>query len=114
MPTFVTIGYGDQAGYERTSPSVRDAAHEHDARLRADGALMGTAGDPVQVQNHEGSGVHTHAGSFMRSDLPVAGFAIIEAGTLQEAVELAARTPCAVAHGVVEVWPLEVPSSQRA
>jgi hypothetical protein len=50
----------------------------------------------------------------MRSDLPVAGFAIIEAGTLQEAVELAARTPCAVAHGVVEVWPLEVPSSQRA
>jgi hypothetical protein len=82
MATFVTIGYGDREGYDRTNPSVRDAAHEHDARLRAEGALMGIAGDPVQVQNHEGSGVHTHAGSFLRSDLPVAGFAIIEASRL--------------------------------
>ncbi len=42
----------------------------------------------------------------MRSDLPVAGFCVIEAGTLAEAVEIVARTPCAVAQGVVEVWPL--------
>lgn len=27
MPTFITIGYGDAAGYEQTDPSVRDAAH---------------------------------------------------------------------------------------
>jgi hypothetical protein len=107
MPKFVTIGYGDRAGYERTDPGVRDAAHEHDARLRAEGVLMGVAGNPVLVQNHEAAGVHTHAGPYMRSDLPVAGFAIIDAATLQEAVELAAQSPCAVAHGVVEVWPLE-------
>jgi hypothetical protein len=107
MPKFVTIGYGDRAGYERTDPGVRNAAHEHDARLRAEGVLMGVAGDPVLVQNHEAAGVHTHAGPYMRSDLPVAGFAIIEAATLQQAVELAAQSPCAVAHGVVEVWPLE-------
>jgi hypothetical protein len=36
----------------------------------------------------------------------VAGFSVIEADTLAEAVELVAGTPCAVAHGVVEVWPL--------
>lgn len=34
MPKFLTIGYGDRAGYERTEPSVR-AAHEQDERLRA-------------------------------------------------------------------------------
>jgi hypothetical protein len=107
MPRFVTIGYGDEAGYDRTDPSVLNAAHEHDARLRAEGALMGIAGDPVLVQNHEAAGVHTHTGPYMRSDLPVAGFAIIEAATLQEAVELASQAPCAVAHGVVEVWPLQ-------
>jgi hypothetical protein len=107
MPKFITIGYGDRAGYERTDPGVRNAAHEHDARLRAEGVLMGVAGNPVLVQNHEAAGVHTHAGPYMRSDLPVAGFAIIDAATLQEAVELAAQSPCAVAHGVVEVWPLE-------
>jgi hypothetical protein len=43
----------------------------------------------------------------MRADLPVAGFAVIEAATLEEAADLVSGTPCAVAHGVVEVWPLE-------
>jgi hypothetical protein len=43
----------------------------------------------------------------MRSDLPIAGFAVIDAANMDEAVALVAKTPCAVAHGVVEVWPLE-------
>jgi len=43
----------------------------------------------------------------MHSSLPVAGFAVAEAATMAEAVEIVSRTPCAVAHGVVEVWPLE-------
>jgi len=29
MAKFITIGYGDQAGYNRTSKDVRDAAHAH-------------------------------------------------------------------------------------
>lgn len=67
----------------------------------------GVAGAPVQVRNHDGAGVETQTGPFMRSALPVAGFAVIEAATLAEAVEIVSRAPCAVAHGVVEVWPLE-------
>ncbi len=58
---------------------MRDAAHAHDARLRADGALIGVAGEPVQVRNHDDAGVQTTPGVFMRSDLPIAGFAVIEA-----------------------------------
>jgi hypothetical protein len=107
MATFITIGYGDDEGYERTDPSVREAAHEHDARLRANGALMGIAGDPVQVRNHDSAGVRVTEGPFLRSDLPVAGFAVIEAANAQEAAELVSATPCAVAHGIVEVWPLQ-------
>ncbi len=107
MPRFVTIGYGDRAGYDRTDPAVRDAAHQHDDRLHAKGALMGIAGRPVQVRNHDGAGVDTSEGPFLRSDLPIAGFALIEASTLEEAISLASETPCAVAQGVVEVWPLE-------
>jgi hypothetical protein len=42
----------------------------------------------------------------MQTDLPIAGFALLEAATLEEAVERVAGTPCAVAHGVVEVWPV--------
>ena len=107
MPKFVTIGYGDQAGYDRTAASVREAAHAHDARLRQDGVLMGIAGAPVQVRNTDAAQVETTKGPFMTSGLPVAGFAIIEGADLEAAIALVSRTPCAVAHGVVEVWPLE-------
>jgi hypothetical protein len=107
VPKFVTIGYGDQAGYDRTDPAVRDAAHKHDERLLEAGALMGIAGHPVQVRNHDGAGLVTSEGPFMRSDLPIAGFGVIEAATLEEAISLASESPCAVAQGAIEVWPLK-------
>jgi hypothetical protein len=107
MPKFVTIGYGDREGYDRTPAAIRDAAHAHDATLRKDGVLMGIAGIPVQVRNPNAAHLATRYGPFMTSLLPLAGFAIIEAAHLAEAVDMVSRTPCAVAHGVVEVWPIE-------
>lgn len=106
MAKFVSIGYGDHEGYDRTDPAVRDAAHAHDDRLRSAGVEMGSVGAPVQVRNHDGAGVTTRTGPFMQTPLPVAGFAVFEATDLEEAVAMVAQTPCAVAHGVVEVWPL--------
>ncbi|KAA0968157.1 transcription initiation protein [Aureimonas fodinaquatilis] len=106
MPKFVTIGYGDQAGYDRTASTVRDAAHAQDQKLRAEGALIGIAGAPVQVRNHDAKGVDVVEGAFMTTSLPIAGFAVIEAADLDEAIQKVSQVPCAVAHGVVEVWPL--------
>lgn len=110
MPQFVTIGYGDEAGYNRIAPNVRDAAHLHDRELIKRGALIGVAQTPTQVRNPDATGIQTKNTPFMSSSLPVAGFAIIEAANLTEAINLVAQSPCAVAHGVVEVWPLEQPS----
>lgn len=107
MPKYLTIGYGDSAGYERTSPAVRERAHERDRDLRAEGAVMGVAGKPMQVRNPDGAGVVTAAGSFLSAGLPVAGFAVIEAADMAEAIRKVSGVPCAVAHGVVEVWPIE-------
>ncbi|GAB2804870.1 YciI family protein [Lentzea nigeriaca] len=104
---FVTIGYGDREGYDRTDEAVRDEAHAHDERLRAAGAEMGIAGKPVQVRNPGNTGTIVDDGPFLQSALPVAGFAIIEAESLDEAVKLVSNTPCAVGYGVVEVWPLQ-------
>lgn len=106
MATFITIGYGDQDGYDRTDPAVRDEAHAHDAELVRSGVPAGIAGTPVQVRNHDAAGTTTTPGPFMRSDLPVAGFALVEAEDLDEAIAIASRSPCAVAQGVVEVWPM--------
>src|SRR5262245_28132652 len=107
MATFITIGYGDQRGYDSTDPAVLDAAHTHDGTLRDRGGAMGMAGQPVQVRNHDAGGVETESGPFLTSALPLAGFGVIEADSLDEAIELVSQTPCAVAHGVVEVWPLQ-------
>lgn len=106
MPKFLTIGYGDRDGYDRTPEAIRAAAHEQDSQLVADGALVGIAGSPVQVRNPEAAGVEASAGQFMTADLPVAGFAVIEAASIEEAIEKVSGVPCAVAHGVVEVWPI--------
>jgi hypothetical protein len=78
MAKFVTIGYGDQAGYDRTDPAVRDEAHAYDAGLYERGFDMGIAGRPVQVRNPGAAGMTTQDGPFMSSTLPVAGFAVIE------------------------------------
>jgi hypothetical protein len=106
MPKFITIGYGDRAGYERTERIVRDAAHAADAERVRQGDVMGMAGNPVQVRNHDGARVEVTEGAFMSAGLPIAGLALIEASDLSAAIEIAAHSPCAVAHGVVEVWPL--------
>ena len=107
MARFVTIGYGDEAGYERTAQEVKDRAHGVDEAMREAGAVSGMAGKPVQVRNHGEAGTTTEDGSFMTSGLPVAGFGLIEAADLDEAIAMVSGTPCAVAYGVVEVWPLE-------
>ena len=109
MPKFLTIGYGDEDGYQATDLALRDRAHAHDAGLLAQGAVIAIAGAPVQVRNTDGTGVRTEEGSFLRADLPIAGFALIEADDLAGAIASVAETPCAIAHGVVEVWPLIIP-----
>ena len=106
MPRFVTIGYGDRAGYDRTNPAVRDAAHANDAELKRRGALIGIAGAPVQVRNPEARGIETENAPFMSAPLRIAGFAIIEAADMAEAIRMVSTSPCAVAHGTIEVWPL--------
>jgi len=106
MATFITIGYGDAAGYNRVSDECKRAAHARDDALRASGALIGTAGNPIQVRNPQGDGVCVEHGPYLRSALPIAGFAVLEADDIDAAVERVSQTPCAIAHGVVEVWPL--------
>lgn len=107
MPKFLTIGYGDRVGYDDTPKALRDEAHAQDEKLVKDGALMGVAGAPVQVRNHQAGGVRTLPGAYMQAHLPVGGFAVIEAETLDEAIKMVSGVPCAVANGVVEVWPLQ-------
>ena len=64
MPKFITIGYGDRAGYDRKREGVRDAAHAQAAKLIEEGALIGIAGAPVQVRHPDAQGHETRDGRF--------------------------------------------------
>ena len=89
------------------TPHCENAAHEHDATLRERGVIMGIAAEPTQVRNHDGVEVLTKKGPFLQSALPIAGFAIVEAENIEEAIKLVSQTPCAVAQSLVELWPLQ-------
>ncbi len=75
--------------------------------MKKRGALIGVAGAPAQVRNPLAAGVTTENSAYLSSALPIAGFALIDAADLAEAIKIVSQTPCAIAHGVVEVWPLE-------
>ena len=59
-----------------------------------------------RVTNHHGTDVRTESGAYLSSDMPVAGFALIEARDADGAVRLVATTPCAITDRVVEVRPV--------
>lgn len=107
MAKFITIGYGDQRGYDRAPKEIRDATHEHDSKLRESGVLTGVAGSPVQVRNTQNAGVKELKEPYLASSLPVAGFSVFDAPSPAKAIEMVSKSPCAIAYGVVEVWPLQ-------
>jgi hypothetical protein len=72
MPKFIAIGYGDRAGYDQTTLAVRTAAHAYDDTLKQGGAVIGIAGDPVQVRNPDDTGMQTINTAFMSASLPIA------------------------------------------
>lgn len=116
MPKFLTIGYGDRAGYERPEEDKQAAAHAHDALLVERGAEMAIADKPVQVRNHDARGADVRKGQYLKSDFPVAGFAIIEAATLRRQPNLSRKRPVPwrTASSKYGRWKRRVPSSQRS
>ena len=58
---------------------------------------MGIAGSPVQVRNPQAEGVEMESGPYLRADLPIAGFCILDAERIEDAIEMASKSPCAIA-----------------
>ena len=52
-----------------------------------------------------GGNLEVSTKQYVNHELPLAGFSVIEADSLDEVVELVANTPCARASGVIEIRP---------
>lgn len=96
--------------YERLSPGEQDAVvGEFHAIGQSPGVIGGEQLQPVEtattVRVQEGQTLLTD-GPFVEAKEHLGGYFLVEAGELDEALEIAARIPSARMGGAVEVRPL--------
>jgi hypothetical protein len=103
---FLCLAYGDGKEWERLSPAEQKTLLAQDDVLRARGDIVVAVKGPVTTLQAWDGSPHTTHEAFARSDVPLAGCGIIEAADLDEAIRLVKDTPCARAHGAVELHPI--------
>ncbi len=106
---FLCLAYGDEAGWNTLSEDEKQEVLAQDALIRDRGNLMSAVKTKVNsVRNWDGN-LEVTDDSYARHDLPLAGFSVIEAGSVNEVIELVSNTPCARAKGVIEIRPFWYP-----
>ena len=100
---FLCLAYGAEEDWKALTKNEQDELLAQDEVLRKRGALMAAVEtDVTTVRAWDGS-LSASAGSFARSDVPLAGFSVIEAENVDQAARLVAGTPCARAKGTIEI-----------
>ncbi len=102
---FLCLAYGAEEDWVALTEGEREALLAQDDLLRARGDLVAPVADPTTVRVMGGR-VTVASEPFAQGRAPLAGFSLIEARDLDEAIALVAGTPCAGARGAVEVWPV--------
>jgi len=110
---YLCLAYGDGKDFELLSKSEQEKLFEQDELIRKRGGLMATVRPATTVHSANGK-VVTRAGPFAVGTAPFVGFSFIDARDLDEVIDLVSKTPCAVAGGAVEVWPLTDDGKQVA
>lgn len=102
---YLCLAYGDEKDWKVLSKSEQDKLLAQDQVLIKRGDFVAAVQKATTVQAPNGK-VSTREGPFAESQVPLAGFSIIEARDLNEVVELVSKTPCAQAGGAIEIWPI--------
>jgi len=108
---YLCLAYGSEKDWKALTESEQAALLAQDDVLRERGDLVAAVGLQVTtVRTWDGTPA-TSEGPVAETKLPLAGFGIIEAADLNEAVRLIADTPCARAKGAVEIRPITIMSA---
>jgi hypothetical protein len=103
---FLCLAYGAEKDWKALDTSEQNALLAQDEVIRKRGATVAAVQNSVTtVTAWDGVPVTTHV-PFTESNVPLAGFSIIEADDVSEVVRLVAQTPCARAKGAIEVRPI--------
>jgi hypothetical protein len=100
---FLCLAYGAEKDWTALNTSEQNTLLAQDEVIRKRGATVAALQNSVTtVTAWDGVPVTMHV-PFAESDVPLAGFCIIEAADVTEVVRLVAQTPCARAKGAIEV-----------
>lgn len=99
---YLCLAYGSEKDWNKLTSSEQNALLAQDEVLRQRGDLV-SAVEPTAITVRAWDGTPTTDGDFADATLPLAGFGIIEAEDLNEAIQLVANTPCARANGAIEI-----------
>ncbi len=103
---YLVLAYGHERDWQALNKREQDELLEQDQVLRDRGDLVAALGEPATtVRAWDGTPLASE-GPFGVSPLPLAGFGIVEAADLDEAIRLVAGTPCARARGAIELRPI--------
>jgi hypothetical protein len=101
---FLCLAYGDEKDWKTLSTSEQDALLAQDEVLRTRGDIVAAVQSAAAITVRAWDGVPSVVdGTVADAGLPLAGFGIIEAADMNEAIQLIAQTPCARAKGAVEL-----------
>ena len=103
---YLCLAYGDEAAWNALTKKEQDALLAQDEVLRTRGDLVVAVHNEATVMRAWEGKPSSTDGPFAHSNLPLAGFGIIEAKDLNEAIALLAGTPCARAKGAIEIRPI--------
>ena len=102
---FLCLAYGSEADWKALSAQEQAELLAQDEKIRKQGHFMAAVQTAVTtVTNWDGKLVTKNA-SYPELTVPLAGFSIIEAENVDEVVKLVSNSPCARAHGAVEIRP---------
>jgi hypothetical protein len=100
---FLVLAYGAEADWLALSKQEQEALLAQDQVLRDRGDTVAAVADNGLVVRAWDGTPSTSAAPFANSAVPLAGFGIIEAESIEEVVRLVADTACARAGGAVEI-----------
>jgi hypothetical protein len=100
---FLCLAYGDEAGWYSLSEEERREVLAQDAVIRDRGNLMSAVQTKVTSVKNWNRNLEVSDEPYAQHQLPLAGFSVIEAESLNEVIELISNTPCARARGVIEI-----------
>ena len=104
---YLCLAYGNERDWKRLDKQQQDELLAQDEVLRQRGDVVAAVATTATTVRAWDGIPTTTSETFAHTKAPLAGFSIIEAPDLEEAVRLVADTPCARAKGAVELRPID-------